>query len=176
MEWLLLVLALACPPAAGETLSDAQKRQRIVKAGMINGFLSYIQWPVKQDPFVIGVVGKDPFFVEALEEYLKRRRGTQPQRYQIKRIEAKDIDCCQLLILLQGSGIEAQTLMSHLKNKPVLTVSDQEGFAAAGGHINFFHRNNRLRFTINWSSTVNAGFKIGSRLLNLAVVINRPNN
>lgn len=52
--------------------------------------------------------------------------------------------------------------------RPVLTVGDRPGFAAAGGHIELLRRDDRLRFGINRDALRRSGLAISSQVLDLA--------
>ena len=60
----------------------------------------------------------------------------------------------------------------------MLTVSDMEGFAEAGGVIGLMKTDEKIRFEINLLAAKDAGLVINSRLLNLAQIVyderNRP--
>ena len=52
----------------------------------------------------------------------------------------------------------------------LLTVSDIKGFAAAGGVIELFAEDGKMRFEINTRAAQRAGLRISSQLLKLARV------
>ena len=51
---------------------------------------------------------------------------------------------------------------------PVLTVGDVREFAASGGVLRFFLRDEQMRMEINLQAAEAAGLKISSRLLRIA--------
>ena len=58
----------------------------------------------------------------------------------------------------------------------MLTVSDMEGFAEAGGVIGLMKTDEKIRFEINLLAAKEAGLVISSRLLSLALAIYDGNN
>ena len=52
-----------------------------------------------------------------------------------------------------------------------MTVADTSGFLDAGGMIQFFSENDRVRFAINVDATGRAKLKMSSKLLSLARVV-----
>lgn len=63
---------------------------------------------------------------------------------------------------------EAGRLIAGLRDSPVLTISDLEGFTARGGVAEFFFDQGRLRFTVHLEAARRAHLQISSRLLTLA--------
>ena len=58
-------------------------------------------------------------------------------------------------------------LFRTLASAPVLTVSEVDGFTSAGGMINFFSDDKKVRFEINNEMATRARLKISSKLLAL---------
>jgi hypothetical protein len=54
-----------------------------------------------------------------------------------------------------------------------LTVSDIDGFAEAGGAIQFVVQENRVRFVVNLEVATQNRLRVSAKLLALARVINR---
>ena len=71
------------------------------------------------------------------------------------------------LVLTTGTAARAQSL-SELREAPVLTISNIDGFASAGGMTQFFFEHGQLRFRIHLESAKRAGLQISSRLLIMA--------
>jgi hypothetical protein len=61
--------------------------------------------------------------------------------------------------------------IAPVKELPVLTVSDARGFAQAGGMIELYEDNGRMRFAINIDTLQKSGVKLSSRLLDLARIV-----
>ena len=62
-------------------------------------------------------------------------------------------------------------LCGQLKDSPVLTVSDVDGFAQQGGMVNLLLVNNTVKMEINQAAAEGAGLQISSKLLKLARVV-----
>jgi len=61
-------------------------------------------------------------------------------------------------------------LLKSTARSPVLTVSDIEGFASAGGMVGFKSVDGRTQFEINIAATKRAGLTIGAQLLQIAAL------
>ena len=59
-------------------------------------------------------------------------------------------------------------VLSFFRGKPVLTISEVNGFIEQGGIINFIIVNDKIRFEINERVAKESGLKISSKLLRLA--------
>ena len=79
---------------------------------------------------------------------------------------------CQLLFISKTDSFELQKILNHVKGKPILIISDTEGFAEAGCQINFYEYENKLRFEINHKSLIDAGLSVDYRLLRVSKVLN----
>jgi hypothetical protein len=63
---------------------------------------------------------------------------------------------------------QAVPLIAGLRDVPVLTISDVEGFTDLGGIAQFFFEHGRLCFRVQVESAKRARLQISSRLLSLA--------
>ena len=62
-------------------------------------------------------------------------------------------------------------MLASLKQLPILTVSDAEGFADAWGIVQLFIETNRIRFAINPKAAERARLRLSSKLLSLARIV-----
>lgn len=145
------------------------------KAVFLLNFVQFVEWPTNihsaaNSPIIIGIAGQDPFG-PLLEEVLKDEKigghPLVPQRFKPE----DDPGACQVLFISASESGRFQTWLEKVKGRPVLTVSDLEGFAQQGGMINFVIEGKKLRFQINPSQAAQAGLKISSKLLRLALVV-----
>jgi hypothetical protein len=83
----------------------------------------------------------------------------------------EDISGCHILFIGYSAKDHLTELFKFVHKKPVLTISDMQGFANRGGMINFRRVKNYIRFEINAKAAQQAGLKISSQLLKLAIII-----
>jgi hypothetical protein len=62
-------------------------------------------------------------------------------------------------------------LLSTLKDRAILTVGDDAGFAQRGGMIRFVSENSRIRMRINLEAAAAANLTISSKLLRAAEIV-----
>jgi len=170
---LTTVLLLVCAARLGAQTGKASEAQ--VKAVFLFNFAQFVDWPPEavpdsQAPLVIGILGGDPFG-DLLDATVRgERRGARPfvvQRYQ--RVE--DITRCDILFISRSVADQPEDILTRLKNRPILTVSDADRFAERGGMIRFVTDRSRIRLQINPVAAEAAHLTISSKLLRVAEVI-----
>src|SRR5437868_4087750 len=112
-----------------------------LKAVFIYNFIQFVDWPptppdAVHAPFVIGVLGEDPF-EHALDNTLQGEtvngRPIVVQRYR----SMAEVGSCQILFITQSQVSQLDAVLALLRSRPVLTVSDMSDFAGHGGAIEF---------------------------------------
>lgn len=148
-------------------------REYQVKAVFLFNFSQFVDWPPatfssSNTPFVIGILGDDPFGSYIDETVAGEKMKGHPMvvhRYRT----VKDITDCQILFIADPDY--ADEALRTLGRRSVLTVSDAANFARQGGMVRFFTENNKLRLQINPSAAKAAGLTISSKLLRLAEIV-----
>jgi hypothetical protein len=154
-----------------------------LKAVFLFNFMQFVDWPpsAPQDsqppqpppPLLIGVLGDDPFGTFLDETVRGERVGARP--IQVRRYRRiADIEACNILFISRSESEQVPEILSLLKNRPVLTVSDGDEFASQGGMIQFFTDKNRIRIRINLDAAEAANLTISSKLLRVAEVVRTP--
>jgi hypothetical protein len=167
---LLGILLLPWPRAAAA--DDPALVANKVKTAMLLNFTKYVEWPAasfpaRATPLVLGVIGKDPLVAEiegTLGGMTVERRVLVVRQFS-EPVEARD---CHMIFISASEKKRIPKFLEHFKNKPVLTVSDAEGFIEEGGIICLRKEANNIKFDINQKAAEKAGLKISSKLLQLA--------
>ena len=146
-----------------------------IKAAFLFNFTQFICWPDNafadaSAPIVIGVLGDDPF--GALLEQTVEGELVHDRKVVIKRFRhLDDLKTCHLLYIARSEKNRLAQIITALRGSPVVTVSDMDQFADRGGTIGFIIRDNKIRFEINLDAAEEAGVKISSKLIKLAVTV-----
>ena len=149
-----------------------------VKAVFLFNFVQFVDWPAiaapdAQRPLVIGILGTDPFGSFLDETVRGERLGVRP--IQLRRYrDIADIGECNVLFISRSENERIPEILSALKNRPVLTVSDGDEFASQGGMIQFVTDKSRIRLRINLEAAQAANVTIGSKLLRVAEIVRPP--
>jgi hypothetical protein len=119
---------------------------------------------------VIGVLGDDPFG-SYLDETVRGEKvnGHPLVVRRFKRTE--DLAGCHVLFVTRSEGTRLQQVLSGLKGRSVLTVSDLEDFSRRGGMIRFVIEDNKTRLRINVEAAKAARLTISSKLLRPAQIV-----
>ena len=170
----LIVGAFVCTIAAAQ--SD-QPGEYDVKAAFLFNFTKFVEWPENafvdpQAPIVIGVIGDDPFgesLVRIVAGQKAQGRGIEIVKYRY----GDNLRRCHVLFISGSERQRRAPILASLQETSVLTVSDIDGFAEAGGAIQFVVQENRVRFVVNLEVATQGKLRVSAKLLALARVINR---
>jgi YfiR/HmsC-like len=171
MSALLALVWLCAPIARAESEYD-------VKAAYLFKFTKFIEWPATafagpDAPFVIGIVGRDPF--NGGLDRLIEGNTTGARRLEVQHLNANDsteLRGCQMVFVSASEQRRLPNILSAVQGRPVLVVGESEGFASAGGMLGFALRESRVGIEINSAAARQARLKISSQLLNLAKLVN----
>jgi hypothetical protein len=166
-----LAITLIHPARADEALQLAEQK---IKAGLLYNFLKYTEWPLgstdgASSPLVICIYGADPFdgYLQPMTERTVNQRDIKLHPIH----EVTEASECNLLIINSHEESRWPQIRNFLANKSILTVSDMEGFAHAGGMIEFGRKNDRISVEINMQAVTASRLRVEDRLLKLATVV-----
>jgi hypothetical protein len=172
------IALLACLAAAGVAIpfcvqaADASLEYQVKAVFMLN-FTKFIEWPATafaapDSPIDICILGDDPFG-SALDQIVAGEvvNGRKVLAQRIK--HAPPPKFCQVLFVGMPEK-EFPGIMPGL-GRGVLTVGEGASFIRSGGMIAFVVEKRRVRFAINQAAAENAGVKLSSRLLNVAISV-----
>jgi hypothetical protein len=166
------LISLACMhgPHAAEAPSESQ-----VQAVFLFNFSRFVEWPAQTfaaptDPFVIGIIGSDPFGGRLDEAVRNERIDGHPltvRRFQ----SASEVEHCQILFIDRSEMGRLGQILAALDHHSTLTVSAADGAAQRGVMIQFANENSRIKLRINVDSARAAGLTISSKLLRPAEIV-----
>jgi hypothetical protein len=170
--WLMFWVCLF---GLGAVRGEAQEsREYAVKTAFLYNFAKFVDWPPETfkneaAPFVLGIVGVDPFGagLETLKDKTVKGRKLVVRR--LPRLE--NLDDCQILFISGSERGNLRAILGTLKNHSILTVSDIDHFANQGGMIGLVSVGNNVNFEINLDTVQQSKLKFSSQLLKLARII-----
>ncbi len=157
-------LGQEAPPAAE---SDA------LLAAFVYNFCLFTEWPppapgAERPDFVLAVAGR-PF--PALAALSKRKVGGHQVRI-VQLGETESLPSACDVLFCSGLGTEARAeILGQTSSRPILTLSPDPGFCQAGGMVEFFVRDARMRFRISLANLNQTKLHISSQLLKLAEAV-----
>jgi hypothetical protein len=161
---LLLVQGL---PSAQDVTESA------LKAAYIYNFAKFTEWPAgvvpAAQPLALCVFG-DADVGDALKRAVKDRvLSGHPMAVSHMAVTAgAPQSTCHVMYVSGVSAGQAAEVIAGVRDVPVLTLSDVEGFTERGGIAQFFFDNGQLHFAVQLESIRRARLRISSRLLSLA--------
>lgn len=146
-----------------------------IKAVFLFNFTQFVEWPDdafngNNDPFIIGILGTDPFGSYIDQAVAGEKVGTHPVTV-VRYHTVNEINNCRLLFINITDDDNLRSVLSSLNNRAVLTVSDMKDFAPSGGIIGFITQNNKLRLQINITAAKAEGLNISSKLLSVSTIL-----
>ena len=179
----LIVLAASAwltptPAARAQEIDEAKALK--VKAAYLYNFAKFIEWPDdalgdEEAPFVIGVLGDDPFG-QSLDDTVKAKKIAK-RPVKIRRLrwseqeDRAEVKSCQILYISNSERSRLKEILAALEDQPVLLVADITGFASDGGMIGFVLEQQRIIFEINREALEQAKLKASAKLLKLARIV-----
>jgi uncharacterized protein DUF4154 len=172
---LLIVGALPAGAQSDAPVAEAPTEYE-VKAAFLYNFARFVEWPpetLRAEPFVIAVLGRDPFGT-VLDETVsgKTVAGRPIQVRRASRVE--EVRDAQIVFVSASEAPNTPAILKALERPGLLTVGEVEGFAERGGAINFTVQSRRVRFEINPVRAQQAQLKVSSQLLKLATLVASP--
>lgn len=176
--FVVLFAATSAVPFAETNLafatSSIELQEHKIKAGLVYNFLKYTNWQANQQVkfghLSVCLLGGDPF--DGSLNPLQGRTAQQ-QTIEINRIAHEDeASSCSIVIIHRNLKNALPGLLPALRRHHVMTISDIEGFARAGGMIELSTGSDRrIHLYINRNAVSDAHIQIQDRLLKLAEFI-----
>ena len=171
---LLLFLLLSAGVTDTSVVESAKIPEYYIKAGFLANFARLVTWP---DEFSDNSNGNITLCVIDPTVFGEALNGIEGKVVRGKKLEIKtyasnvDFDRIQILFLNTKNSHARKVLLDRIKGKPILIVGEFPNFAQDEGMINFFSKNNRIRFEINRTRAEQVGLKISSRLLKFGKLV-----
>jgi hypothetical protein len=145
-----------------------------LEAAYLVHFLEFVEWPSNafpdhKSPYVIGVLGEDPFgdrldrlvsgrSINGRKVVVKRFGGFDPE-------EAEALLSCHVLFVAGSEKERLTGILRGIRKAPVLTVSEIEKFPLYGGIIEFDQQGKRIKLFLNPKAAKSAKLQVRARLL-----------
>lgn len=144
-----------------------------IKAAYIKNIIQFVTWPENKDvtrEFIIVLTGKSEFNI-AFENFFKNMSINDRTIKIITIYNPHNIINCDILFINKTSKDKFDNYIKKAILYNSLVISDSEGYAKKGSHINFYIENQKVKFEINLTKAVDDGFYIQSLLLDYAKII-----
>lgn len=174
VPWLLASLVSAAAVWQPPSFASGDNIELRVEAAYLLHFARYVYWPsisAPAPPLILGVFGTDP--MGAILEKTVSGKTVNSRAILVRQFNTvEQIDHCDILFVPRSAPRHVEEILRGVAGKPIVTVSDKEGFSRQGGMIEFLLIDDTVRFDINTGATEHCGLKLSSELLRVAYSIN----
>jgi hypothetical protein len=172
--WILLwaLWTVGGPPPAAAAEAEAAEYQ--IKAAFLCKFGNFIEWPVEaaatELPFSIGVLGSS-MVVEAIET-AARGQLVNGRPISVRPLQRGDaLDGLGIVFVARSHSARLAEVMSAVKDRPILTVTELAPGQTVAGMINFVVVDDKVKFDVALPAAARHNLKISARLLGVARVV-----
>jgi hypothetical protein len=165
----LTAALFAAPGRSAPVCATDEASAAAVKAAFLFNFAKFAEWPTLRigAPIIVCIIGDEE--IAAALAGTVRGQNISGHPVDVSRpADTASRRACQLLFIADVAMRRSADGLDDVRTMPVLTVSDRKGFSDAGGIIELFVENERMRFAINTDAADRAGLRLSSRLLRLA--------
>ena len=171
---LCLVFAVAEATAAPPVRASEYE----VKAAYIVNFLMFVGVPAgtatsaPPDTVAVAILGDDPFgkSFAPVEGHVVGRANRKLRIHRCKDLEMSVLERCRAVFIARSEESRLDSILEALRGRPLLTISDIDGFVERGGMIGLVvQRRNLVRWAINRKSLDEARLTPRAQLLRNAV-------
>jgi hypothetical protein len=168
LKRIMWLIVIAIVPLNGFTSYEKDYKFHTV---FVYNFTKYIEWPVKTDNMVIGILHGTEDVLASFKR-MAELKSTPTQKFTIKNIKsAGEADGCHILFIPDKQSEKFPEVIERLSGKPVLVITEQPGLIKKGSLINFITINGKLNIELNRSACEKAGLKVSGQLLGLAILV-----
>jgi hypothetical protein len=157
------------------TASAAGPDEYQVKAVFLFNFTRFVEWPAsafttQQAPFVICVLGHDPFRGRLQETVSGEALDGHPFEVRQVRTPAEAREC-RILFIPESESSRLDELATALRGSGTLTVGERDDPHPGGAMIRLVTDRKRIRMRIDVHAARDAGLTISSKLLRSAEIV-----
>lgn len=176
LRWLFVAVLLGVAPLrcpGGDPAPPSSEYQ--VKAIFLYNFAQFAEWPSSafvdaQAPIVIAILGSDPF--GAYLDEVVRDENVGGRRLVVRRCRnIAETQGCHILFVSRSESARLRPILHAVRNQPVLTISDAEGFNRQGGMVRFVMDGGKVRLRIAVDAAKAAGITISSKILRPSTIV-----
>lgn len=168
--WLAIAIFMAGTASVRAGPSEYQ-----VKAVFLFNFAQFVDWPAEafggpDAPFVIGVLGEDPFGSRLDDVVRGEKVSGRPmviERYQ----SVAQVRYCNVLFIGSSEAAHLTEILAKLKGRSILTVSDADPAGPHGVMVRLVNEDNRIRLRIDVATAKAGNLTISSKLLRPAEIV-----
>ncbi len=153
---------------------DSEEANARIKSIYIYNFTKYIEWPenYREGNFVIGFIGNNSAILNELSK-MSSTKKVGNQNIEIRNISSVDDNTkFNIIFILSDNSSQLSEVISKIKGKSTLLVTEKDGLAKQGSGINFVVIDNKQKIELNKTNIEKYKLKIASTLEAMAQKVN----
>lgn len=168
-----ILLLMVCKPLPA---FSAPHTINALKVAYIYNIAKFTRWPAATwdsptAPFQLCFYSEEKVY-DGLQVLEKKEVNGHPIRL-IKANKGSDFQQCNAFYINTSERHRYRYLLSLIDQQTVLVISDDSPFFDYGGLINLVKKKQRLRFQVNTRQLAHSQLKFSSKLLKLAILIDK---
>ncbi len=163
--WGVAILLLGVNPIKSQ--ENHVGKEYALKADFLYRFVDYVYWKdySNKQTFKIAILEQSPITASLLN--MAKNKKMEIKEYN----SLNEISFCHILFVPYNCSVPIETILSKFSGKPVLIVTEQNGYGKKGVHVNFVKSENKLKFEVNLKAINKSGIGISSFLLQHAIIV-----
>ncbi len=152
-------------------LSAQPVEENAMKAAFVYNFISFTEWPTnafRKDKTINLCVNAESSMATALSDLGGKKVNGIGLNLQLLDSLQKDLSNCHILYVDRFDRSDWQAVNSQLKDKSVLTISDDEVISEKGVMIALARSDSKIVFDIDMTAARRSRLTLSSKLLRLA--------
>ena len=141
------------------------------QAFFIYNFSRLIKWPANysQGEFIVGIFGNTTTYNDL--QTLTKDKMVGSRKFVVKKFSSlDDISDCHILLIASDRKSNINKVVSKLRDKHTLIISETKGLNDLGSAIDFLVVDNKLRFTMNIQNAEKYDLIVSRSLLDMALI------
>ena len=145
-----------------------------IKAVFIYNFMKNIDWPTsyKSKVFTIGILGDNKSLSSELNKMSEIKKIANQSFTIVDYKNINEIEVPHILCITYEESNKIEAVVTKLKGKSTLIVTEKPGMAKKGAAINFVVIDSRQNFELNKNTIQKHNLKVSTTLKNLAIMVN----
>jgi TonB family protein len=144
--------------------------ERAVRAAYVFNLTKFVEWPPEKNELRIGFFGSTETG-EFLRKMLDGRTSESRQIHMILFPSDDELQKCSMVYIADSQKKKVRATLDKLGYRNIVTVGETDWFALDGGMVGLVKVGEQIQMQVNLEATQRAGVKMGSHLLNLAVLV-----
>lgn len=172
--WVMLCMLWSSAGLPPVQAAESEAAEYQIKAAFLCKFGNFVEWPAEAgsstEPFTIGVLG--PAIVVQAIEAAARGQSVNNRPIAVRALQRGDpLEGVGIVFIARSHSGRLPEVLSSIKDRPILTVTELSPAQATAGMINFVVVDDKVKFDVALPVATRNNLKISARLLGVARLV-----